>query len=84
MARSSTVNLKGKGFESFVSEGDAVTRGQKLLEVDLDYVKEHATSIVTPVVFTNLQEGEEVRLEKTEVTRGESGIVTIQKKITVG
>lgn len=79
-----TVNLKGKGFESFVSEGDAVTRGQKLLEVDLDYVKEHATSIVTPVVFTNLQEGEEVRLEKTEVTRGESGIVTIQKKITVG
>jgi glucose-specific phosphotransferase system IIBC component len=79
-----TVNLKGKGFESFVSEGDMVTRGQKLLEVDLDFVKEHAPSIVTPVVFTNLPEGELVRLEKTEATRGDSGIVTIQKLITVG
>ncbi|SEN24169.1 glucose-specific PTS transporter subunit IIBC [Lihuaxuella thermophila] len=78
-----TVNLKGKGFESFVSEGDMVTRGQKLLEVDLDFVKEHAPSIVTPVVFTNLQEGESVKLAKTEVTRGDSGIVTIQKGITV-
>ncbi|MBA4494927.1 glucose-specific PTS transporter subunit IIBC [Paenactinomyces guangxiensis] len=74
-----TVNLKGKGFDALISEGDMVTRGQKLLEVDLDYVKEHAPSIVTPVVFTNLQEGQEVKIEKTEVTRGDSGIVTIKE-----
>lgn len=74
-----TVNLKGKGFEAFVAEGDIVEKGQKLLEVDLNYVQEHAPSIVTPVVFTNLQEGESVKLMRSEVTRGESGIVSVGK-----
>jgi PTS system D-glucosamine-specific IIC component len=73
-----TVNLQGKGFESFISEGDKVKPGQKLLEVDLDYIKENATSIITPIVFTNLQEGESVNLNKTEVQYGEKDIVTVK------
>ncbi|BCU82117.1 PTS system glucose-specific EIICBA component [Polycladomyces abyssicola] len=73
-----TVNLQGKGFESFISEGDKVKPGQKLLEVDLDYIKENATSIITPIVFTNLQEGQSVNLNKTEVQYGEEDIVTVK------
>ncbi len=60
-----TVNLKGEGFEAFVREGDSVQQGTPLLQVNLDYVKKHAPSIVTPVVFTNLPADKEVKLLKT-------------------
>jgi PTS system D-glucosamine-specific IIC component len=59
-----TVNLKGQGFETLVAENDTVKRGQPLLKMDLNYIKEHATSTITPVVFTNLAEGEKIVLEK--------------------
>ncbi|WNB93227.1 glucose-specific PTS transporter subunit IIBC [Bacillus sp. NEB1478] len=59
-----TVKLKGEGFETFVSEGDKVEAGQKLLKVDLSFVKENAPSVITPIVFTNLS-GETVSVEKT-------------------
>ncbi|BCU82105.1 hypothetical protein JIR001_18880 [Polycladomyces abyssicola] len=51
--------------------------GQKLLEVDLDYIKKNATSIITPIVFTNLQGGESVNLKKPK-SNGEEDIVTVK------
>ncbi|MGV2942401.1 glucose-specific PTS transporter subunit IIBC [Mesobacillus sp. LC4] len=59
-----TVNLKGQGFETHVSENDTVTKGQPLLKVDLDYIKKNATSTITPIVFTNLSEGESIVINK--------------------
>lgn len=59
-----TVNLKGEGFETLVSEGEHVEAGQPLINVDLDFLKEKVPSIISPVVFTNLKEGEEVIIEK--------------------
>ncbi|NKE08134.1 glucose-specific PTS transporter subunit IIBC [Mesobacillus selenatarsenatis] len=59
-----TVNLKGQGFETLVSENDTVTKGQPLLKVDLDYIKKNATSTITPIVFTNLSEGESIVINK--------------------
>lgn len=55
-----TVNLKGEGFTTFVKDGQTVKKGQKLLEVDFDSIKNKVPSIITPVVFTNLNENEEV------------------------
>ncbi|MGG1680078.1 glucose-specific PTS transporter subunit IIBC [Neobacillus sp. NRS-1170] len=75
-----TVNLKGQGFETLVSENDRVTKGQPLLKVDLDYIKEHATSSITPIVFTNLTEGEKVVIEKEGlVDLEQEGIIKITK-----
>jgi PTS system D-glucosamine-specific IIC component len=74
-----TVKLKGEGFESFVSEGDKIQIGQKLLKVDLEFVKANAPSIITPIVFTNLS-GETVSLEKTgTVAIEEENIINIKK-----
>jgi glucose-specific phosphotransferase system IIA component len=74
-----TVKLEGKGFEALVAQGDRVVKGQPLLNVDLDYVKEHAPSIMTPIVFTNLQEGEAVNLTKQgTVEIGDEAIIKIQ------
>ncbi|MCD7036104.1 glucose-specific PTS transporter subunit IIBC [Metabacillus sp. GX 13764] len=75
-----TVNLKGEGFTSFISEGDTVKKGQKLLEVDLDLVKEKAPSIMTPIVFTNLKEGEAVKiLASGSIAAEQKNIISIEK-----
>lgn len=55
-----TVKLDGKGFEVFVKDGDSVKRGDKLMEFDLQYIREHAPSDVCLTVFTGLKEGEEI------------------------
>ncbi|MCA1029762.1 glucose-specific PTS transporter subunit IIBC [Bacillus timonensis] len=73
-----TVNLKGEGFEALVSQGDNVKKGQPLLNIDLDYVKANAPSLMTPIVFTNLKEGQSVRIEKQgNVDLKEEEIITI-------
>lgn len=75
-----TVNLKGEGFEALVSENDTVKKGQPLLKVDLEAIKTKVPSIMTPVVFTNLAEGEQVVIQKQgNVDKGEENIVTITK-----
>ncbi|WP_059044635.1 glucose-specific PTS transporter subunit IIBC [Paenibacillus rubinfantis] len=74
-----TVKLKGQGFNVLVQEGDLVAAGQPILEVDLDYVKEHAPSIISPIVFSNLPEGASVTLHKTgKLPKGEADIITIK------
>ncbi|TYS55440.1 PTS glucose transporter subunit IICBA [Sutcliffiella horikoshii] len=72
-----TVNLKGKGFESLVEQGDTVEQGQALLNVDLRIVSEEATSIITPIIFTNLAAGEAVKIKDGSVRVGEKGRITI-------
>lgn len=59
-----TVNLNGEGFETFVKDGDRVKKGDKLIAFDIEYIREHAKSDECIIVFTNLQEGEEVRMTK--------------------
>ena len=71
-----TVNLKGEGFETFIKEGQTVKQGEKLLTVDLEFVKDKVPSVITPVIFTNL-EGKEVTLLKNGmVSNGEKDIIS--------
>lgn len=73
-----TVKLKGQGFKVLVEEGDLVSAGQPIMEVDVEYVKAHAPSIISPVIFSNLPEGSVVKLEKPGVQKaGEDKIITI-------
>ncbi len=75
-----TVKLDGKGFEALVAQGDRVQQGQPLLKFDIDYINEHATSIITPIIFTNLFEGESVVINKSgTVELKEKNIITIKK-----
>ena len=50
-----TVKLGGQGFEVFVEQGQQVKKGDKLMQVDLDYVKANAPSDVCLVIFTGGQ-----------------------------
>jgi glucose-specific phosphotransferase system IIBC component len=75
-----TVKLKGKGFTILVQEGDLVSAGQPIMEVDLAFVKDNAPSIISPIIFSNLPEGASVTLNKTGVLKaGEANIITINK-----
>ena len=51
-----TVELNGKGFSLKVKQGDYVSAGDVLVEVDLDYIKSEGKSLVSPVVFPNGQD----------------------------
>jgi len=48
-----TVDLNGEGFERLVNEGDEVKAGDAIIRVDLDYIREHAKDIVTPVIISD-------------------------------
>ncbi|MUV36394.1 Lactose permease [Lentibacillus sp. JNUCC-1] len=48
-----TVGLKGQGFKTHVEVGDTVKMGDLVITCDLEYIKEHAEHIITPVVITN-------------------------------
>ncbi|QSS99595.1 PTS transporter subunit EIIC [Pontibacillus sp. ALD_SL1] len=74
-----TVKLQGEGFELLVEDGQAVTKGTPLIKVDFDRIRDKVPSIVTPIVFTNL-DGESLTLHKTGVQDSQTtNIVTIQK-----
>ena len=50
-----TVELNGKGFSLKVKQGDYVSAGDVLVEVDLDYIQSEGKSLVSPIVFPNGQ-----------------------------
>lgn len=73
-----TVELKGEGFTSYVTQGDRIKQGDLLCRVDLDVLLKHDTSSITPVILTS---GESVSLtqlgELIEV--GATDFIDIQK-----
>lgn len=50
-----TVTLNGEGFTTHIKQGDKVTAGQLLVEVDVDTVASKVPSLVTPVIFTKIE-----------------------------
>ena len=57
-----TVKLDGKGFECFVENGQAVKKGDPMLKLDLDYLRENAPSVASPVLCTELEDNQKIRL----------------------
>lgn len=57
-----TVQLGGKGFEVFVENEQKVKKGDKLMSIDIEYLKENAPSICSPIVCTELEDNQKVRL----------------------
>lgn len=59
-----TVKLDGTGFEVFVESGQKVKKGEPLMKIDIDFLKNNAPSLVSPVLCTELEDNQEVRLLK--------------------
>lgn len=52
-----TVQLKGEGFTALVGAGSRVSAGQPIMRVDWEKVKAQAPSIITPIVFPEVEGG---------------------------
>ena len=75
-----TVKLEGKGFELFVEVGSEVKAGDKLANMDLEYIEANATSTITPVIITNLEGQEELKVKVGKCKVKENNRVSILKK----
>ncbi len=74
-----TVKLEGEGFTTYVAQGDTVKAGQLLLKIDVELVKSKVSSIVTPVIFTNLPADNTISFEIGKIVqKGQENIITIK------
>lgn len=73
-----TVTLKGKYFEPVVKQDDKITKGQLLINFDLDALKQDGYSVVTPVIISNSKKFLEViESDKDDVTRTDTLLTVI-------
>lgn len=75
-----TVELNGKGFQTFVVPGQKVEPGELLVKADLQYLEEKNKEIVTPVIITNMEE-KVASLETVECGEIKSGDTIINCSI---
>ena len=59
-----TVKLNGEGFEVLVENGEKVKKGTPLLRLDLEYLKQNAPSLISPVICTELGDNQKIHLLK--------------------
>ena len=63
-----TVELGGKYYETHVSEGDHVKAGQLLITFDMDRIKAEGYDVTTPLIVTNTDEYQDIKVLKTGKT----------------
>ncbi|MDR5616740.1 N-acetylglucosamine-specific PTS transporter subunit IIBC [Arsenophonus sp.] len=75
-----TVTLKGQGCERLVEENSDVKVGQPILKLDLDYLEQHAKSMISPVVISNIDDYQGLTIVATgEVIAGVTPIYDVLK-----
>ena len=75
-----TVNLKGKYFKSYVTDGERVKKGALLVEFDLEAIKKEGYDLTTSVVVTNISDYiKAVCMEKegSEISAGEKFLTVV-------
>lgn len=74
-----TVTLNGKGFESHVSVGDKVQKGQTLLTFDIEEIKKADLTTVTPIIITNTADYQSINLCKDNKVTFEDFLLELVK-----
>ena len=75
-----TVNMKGEGFESFVSVGQKVKKGEKIGTADVNLIEEKGYSLHSAVLITNMQEIEDLETYFGEAQAGKTKLILYKKK----
>ncbi len=57
-----TVKLGGQGFSVLVNAGDKMKKGDTIMKLDLEYLKQNAPSVASPVICTELADNQKIRL----------------------
>ena len=72
-----TVELRGNGFKRLAEEGQEVKIGDPILEFDLDYLTEHADSLLTPVLIANMEDIQGLDKKQGNVEAGKDIIFSV-------
>jgi PTS system beta-glucosides-specific IIC component len=73
-----TVELNGKGFTPKKKQGDRVTKGELMLEFDMNVIKEAGYSTVTPMIITNSEDfADIIPAEPGSITHGQDAITLL-------
>lgn len=75
-----TVNMKGNGFESFVSVGQKVKKGEKIGTADIKLIEEEGYPLHSAVLITNMQDIEDMETYSGEAQAGETKLISYKKK----
>ncbi|ACJ29428.1 Sugar-specific permease, EIIA 1 domain protein [Shewanella piezotolerans WP3] len=69
-----TVELRGNGFQRLAEEGQEVKMGEPILEFDIEYLKEHADSLLTPVLIANMEDIQSLEKKQGSLEAGKDVI----------
>lgn len=73
-----TVQLDGEGFEVLVNSGDEVNVGDPLIRFNLEFIKNNAKSVISPVIITNSDQLASFNIDSVEaVVKGETKVVDV-------
>ena len=73
-----TVELGGKFYTSHVKEGDRVRIGQVMLTFDMEKIKEAGYDLTTPMIITNSDDYQEIRILKTGNVTKQDAVLEIK------
>lgn len=73
-----TVNLKGKYFTPKKKSGDAMKKGDILLEFDIDKIKADEYDVTTPIIISNTEQFAKVKACEDKVVTKESKLLSVQ------
>lgn len=73
-----TVELGGKFYTSHVTEGDRVRTGQVMLTFDMEKIKEAGYDVTTPMIITNSDDYQEIRILKTGNVTKQDAVLEIK------
>ncbi len=73
-----TVALGGEGFKALVTDGATVSRGDPLIEFDIDTVAQRARSLVTPVIITNADDFQIVKRTTGQMVGVGEALMTVK------
>lgn len=70
-----TVELKGQGFTCFVKEGQHVSVGDRVIKMDLEFIRQHGLETVSPCIITNLDRVKDLSTLTGNVVAGENAVI---------
>lgn len=74
-----TVQLDGKGFEAFIKQGDVVSKGQKLLSFDIQFIEKEGYCVQTPIVITNSANYQDIVVTQADTIACNEQLLMIKK-----
>lgn len=76
-----TMSLNGEGFTCYIKMREKIEKGQLLIKFNLDMLRKEAPSIISPIIFTNLNLNEFIYFPvNKQVKRGEKNNWNFRKR----